>query len=56
MKRRNAIVAMGVLILGAAAGADRAAAQAPSPRQLVETAYDQERVPTMRVELGVVCR
>ena len=51
MKRRSAVAATWVLIVVAAVGADRAAAQAPSPRQLVETAYEQERVPTMRVEL-----
>jgi hypothetical protein len=51
MKRRCAVAASCAVVVVAAVGADRAAAQALSPRQLVEAAYEQERVPTMRVEM-----
>ena len=51
MKRRSVLAATFVVLAVAAVGSDRAAAQAPSPRHLVEAAYEQERVPTMRVEL-----
>jgi Outer membrane lipoprotein-sorting protein len=50
MTRRSAVAATCVVIV-AAVSAERPTAQAPAPRQLVETAYEQERVPTMRVEV-----
>lgn len=50
MKRRYAAATCAVIAV-AATGGHHAAAAAPAPRQLVEAAYAQERVPTMRIEI-----
>jgi len=50
MKLRYAAATCAVVVV-AATGGDHAAAETPAPRQLVEAAYEQERVPTMRIEI-----
>jgi len=50
MKLRYAAAACAVAVVAATSG-NHAAAEAPAPRHLVEAAYEQERVPTMRIEI-----
>ena len=50
MKLRYA-AAMCAVVMLAATGGPHAAAETPAARQLVEAAYEQERVPTMRIEI-----
>jgi hypothetical protein len=52
MKHRCAAAACAV-VLAAVSRDGRVSAETPSPRELVETAYEQERVPTMRIEIAM---